>query len=666
MIRRRPRRAWLLAAVILFVPALSAQAADARVAEIERSLRGQPERALQALAPLIPATQGADRVEALMLRGLMLNRLPDAEATEQTAQELDRLAANGDSPLAAAAAGLLRARLLARDGPLERADRLMTESVARLPADAPATMRMSFIEAQARIRQLLGKLEDAVRLHQQAVTLGDGVAPDWHRAEQRSSLAYALFQAQQVERALAVNQDAVALARKAQDPLALSATMTTDGIVLGALGRTVEELNSLRAAIDYARQASARRDEVLAIANLADYYLTHGDPATALSLSREALPLTREVRDHSSESVALANAGLALIALGRHREGTPLVRQALLIEERAGALTSMAEIQREFGVALERAGQLGPAWKALVEHRRLADELFQRQHQQTVLELQESFEADRRQLALSKLQTENALKEAQLLGRDLQQRLWAVSLTAGVLLLAVLAVPLRRMRRSNAALKNTNALLEVAGGHDPLTGLANRRHFQAVMEREGAGAFEGSLLLLDVDHFKRINDVYGHVAGDAVLVELAARLRRALRLEDLTVRWGGEEFLIVVRALPPEQVEALAQRLLATVGNEPVRHGQETIAVTASIGFATFPLRPARLPQPWASAIDLVDTAMYLAKAHGRNRAYGVRSLAAEEGAAAGRQAGALESAWRAGRAELMHLPGPVPLEPVA
>jgi len=355
-----------------------------------------------------------------------------------------------------------------------------------------------------------------------------------------------------------------------------------------------------------------------------------------------------------------------MIALGRHDEGRALVREALVKEESAGALSQMLAIQEELGHALEKAGLLNDAWQALSEHRRLADEVFQRKHQQAVLELQEGFDAERRQRELAELQTENKLKEAQLVQRDLQQRLWAAGVTAGVLLLVVVALLLKRMRHSNAQLQSSNALLKVASERDPLTGLANRRHLLQVMEQsasDGQG-FEGSMLLIDIDHFKRINDQHGHAAGDLVLVETARRLRAALREEDLTVRWGGEEFLVVVRQMPPDEVEALAQRLLAAIGREPVPLGRDAIHVTGSIGFATFPLQPLRRPLAWERAIDLVDTAMYLAKAHGRNRAYGVRALQDDDGAPTTAQPAMLESAWRSGRADLAHLSGPAPVQP--
>ncbi len=645
------------AAALLTCWAAGLAAASARVDDVERSLRAQPEAALRSLAPVLATAQGEERVRALLLQAALLQRMNDTPGQEAVAQALDGLAPA--QPLAAAAAHLVRGNALARQTPMSRADRALSAAVAALPPQTSDDLRLRFVAAQAAVRQSLGRLDEAVALYQQAVQLADRAGPPWRRAELRSMQAYTLFLANQLDSAQALNAEATALAHQAQDLSAQARAANTDAILYSALGRQAEELQASQLAITLSRQAGDRRFEALTTANLADFHIKRGEYGTALALAQQTLPLAREVRDLTSESVALINAGLAHIGLGRAEEGTALIRQALLIEERTSGLPGVADVHRELGHALEKAGRLKEAWAALVEHRRLSDLVFQREHQQAVLELQESLAADRRARELAALETDNRLKAAQLLGRELQQRLWALGLLAGLLLLGVVAVLLRRMRQTNARLHSSNAELKVATERDPLTGLANRRHFQAVMQQTAAAGFEGALLLIDFDHFKRINDQHGHAAGDAVLVEMAQRLRAALREEDLTVRWGGEEFLVVVRQLPAEQVEALAERLLAAIGSRPVAHTLGPVVVTASIGFATFPLPPAREALSWERAIDVVDTALYLAKAHGRNRAYGVRALQADVRAQPGEAGTTLEAAWREGQADLAHLAGP-------
>jgi diguanylate cyclase (GGDEF)-like protein len=600
-----------------------------------------------------------ERAEALLVRGQMLVRLADAEAVEQTAQALEALPGHG-----AAAATLLRAQWQGRHGSAGRADRAAAAATERLPADAPPSLRLRFASVHAKIKEDLGQFGEAVRLSQQGVVLADATGTPWRRAEKRADLAYSLTLARELDAADRWLREAEALALRADDPMALAAVASARGILAGAQGRPAEELRGLSDAITHARRAGAEIDEALGLANLADHFLKRGQPATALALAQTALPLSRHVRDPISESVALTNSGLALIAMGRLDEGLLAVRGSLAIEQRLGSVSAMEMIQDELAHALEHAGHLRLAWEAYAEHRRLADRLQQQQHQQAVIEQQEAFEHEARQREMALLDAERQLRQAELRGRTLQQRLLALA-ALGVLLLGVaLTLLMRRLRRSNRELQHTNQRLQLASECDALTGLANRRRFQRLMAESAAGTpgggLRGALLIVDIDHFKHINDRHGHAAGDAVLVELAARLRAALRDEDLVVRWGGEEFLVAALTLRAPELPALAERLLQAVGGQPVRHGDGGIPVTASIGYAAFPLPPHGEPLAWERAVDLVDTAMYLAKAHGRNRAYGLRALPGALPAAAGRHAAdTLEADWRAGRAQLTPHAGP-------
>ncbi|MBI3368095.1 MAG: GGDEF domain-containing protein, partial [Burkholderiales bacterium] len=259
---------------------------------------------------------------------------------------------------------------------------------------------------------------------------------------------------------------------------------------------------------------------------------------------------------------------------------------------------------------------------------------------------------------------ESRLQETQLANHVLEQRILIAGAAAGGALLLLSGLLLRQLVQQRGALRLRNAQLRSQSEVDPLTGLANRRHLQRVMQRKGATtAFNGALLLLDLDHFKLVNDRHGHAAGDAVLVELARRLRTMLRDLDLVVRWGGEEFLIVAQGLSPQQVQGLAERLLATVGGTPIEVAGTPMTVTVSIGYASFPIEPTRIDMPWERALDLVDTALYLAKAHGRNRAYGVQSLHAQDSTELAEISRGLEAAWAAGRVALTPLSGPTPRE---
>ena len=184
------------------------------------------------------------------------------------------------------------------------------------------------------------------------------------------------------------------------------------------------------------------------------------------------------------------------------------------------------------------------------------------------------------------------------------------------------------------------------------------------------GGFEESLRLIDLDHFKRINDLHGHAAGDKVPVELARRLRAALRDDGLTVHWGGEEFLICMPGVGASQAQAqaqaLAERVLQAVAGKPVPlpgagAGAETAAlrVTVSVGYGAFPRPPASLPLTLERAINLADMALCTAKGQGRNRAIGITAARADEDGALRQIEADFDHAWQEGRLTLQRTPGP-------
>jgi diguanylate cyclase (GGDEF)-like protein len=156
---------------------------------------------------------------------------------------------------------------------------------------------------------------------------------------------------------------------------------------------------------------------------------------------------------------------------------------------------------------------------------------------------------------------------------------------------------------------------------DGLTGLINRRAFVHELKREvERAARQGtatSLLLLDLDHFKAINDTHGHGAGDTVLVAVARTLQRESRIYDLVGRWGGEEFIVALPGTDEDRALIVAERLREAIANLKVTNNLgEVMLLTASIGAAQ--LEPAA--ESLDQLVDRADRAMYRAKVGGRNR----------------------------------------------
>lgn len=157
---------------------------------------------------------------------------------------------------------------------------------------------------------------------------------------------------------------------------------------------------------------------------------------------------------------------------------------------------------------------------------------------------------------------------------------------------------------------------------DELTGVANRRAIIAALERDVAHAVRThaplAVMMIDVDHFKQVNDRWGHPAGDAVLRSVVAVLRQRVRAQDMVGRYGGEEFLVVLPSTDPQGAYQLAQQLCAAVQATPCIWGNESIGVTVSIGVFGGHLQP---QDYWGQLLHTADKALYRAKETGRNRA---------------------------------------------
>ena len=213
----------------------------------------------------------------------------------------------------------------------------------------------------------------------------------------------------------------------------------------------------------------------------------------------------------------------------------------------------------------------------------------------------------------------------------------ALAVAAAALIYLVYRLRIRRLRARSEALERivaarteelrvAYAKIEEASLTDALTGLRNRRYLEQTVDADLAIAAraEGEdliFLLVDLDHFKSVNDSYGHDAGDAVLVQIATILRAYFRTSDTIVRWGGEEFLVVVRFVGRGQGGEFAEKLRHAVESHhfALPDGR-TIDRTCSIGVAAWPFSPGK-PHAlaWQEVVGIADAALYLVKEGGRN-----------------------------------------------
>ena len=196
----------------------------------------------------------------------------------------------------------------------------------------------------------------------------------------------------------------------------------------------------------------------------------------------------------------------------------------------------------------------------------------------------------------------------------------AITVIDGRVMLTGAVRDISEQRRAEDERAEALRRLEWLSSVDSLTELFNRRHFSEVLRARLAGSAAGAAIaLVDVDHFKRINDGHGHQIGDIVLCEIARRLKDATRPCDVTSRWGGEEFCVLLDEIADEsELEALVERLRAAVSAAPIPISEhESVEVTISIGA----VRPSPACHTPEQLLASADAALYAAKRGGRNQA---------------------------------------------
>lgn len=178
------------------------------------------------------------------------------------------------------------------------------------------------------------------------------------------------------------------------------------------------------------------------------------------------------------------------------------------------------------------------------------------------------------------------------------------------------------LQRENLDLVMKNRILSEISNRDALTGLYNRWYVMEKIDSEMNRALRHgspiSVLMLDIDHFKRINDSYGHPVGDQVLKSVGQVLRDSCRVYDVPGRYGGEEFCIVLPETQIGNTTAVAERIRSRLATTPLSVGDASIVVTASIGIAGMDSNEGVLSA--TTLVERADRALYSAKHHGRNR----------------------------------------------
>ncbi|HYN84621.1 MAG TPA: diguanylate cyclase [Pyrinomonadaceae bacterium] len=413
------------------------------------------------------------------------------------------------------------------------------------------------------------------------------------------------------------------------------------GHVYLRLGERDKALEHFRRALEVKREIGDRQNEGHVLLNLGQVYEEACETEAARRYYFESLERARAAGDRQAEAVCLARLGHLFKSLGEHTAALDFYRDSLRVTEEIGIRYYEAETRVEMGEALTALGQTQGALEHLTRALALSQELDSsevtfRAHRA----LSEAYELGGELLRALAHYKEFHHRRERVFGEDTAKRVKHVTIRAEVeraereaeiyrlrnveLVEAYRALKVADEQKTAflEQLRRQAEELERQTKEDALTGLANRRHFDAQLAHEFARGRrfgrEFTVVMADLDDFKRVNDEFSHAVGDEVLRRVAAVLRENCRRVDVVARYGGEEFAVLLVETPPARARAMCEKLCAAVRAYDWRQVHPRLSrVTMSAGLAGV----GDAPTPEA-VVAAADAKLYEAKRAGKDRVY--------------------------------------------
>jgi diguanylate cyclase (GGDEF)-like protein len=591
------------------------------------------------------------RIESLVARAEALHATSPAEAERLIGEALAIPRTAGDD--AARAHALLRKCWWGADpkANLERAN----EGLALVARAVHTTRHAQLLSCRGNALDYLGRNDEAARDYADAI----------HEAEQahdQQTVVDALLQLGYLEYGRGDLNDALIHLQRAY---AVAMATHNDAGARGALDYIAHVYADLSVAqydkaIEYYRQLlthyEGRGDRALiadALFNIGSTYDRKGDLNAALAWYRRALAAEESLGRRGEAAYVKRSIGITLAKIGRPDEALPLLDDALRTFIDLRDDDRIAEVRQSRGIAYRKVGRLDPAivdlsrsadffrtagnkrfleksmdelaqayaaahrwedaFRARNEDAALQRELATKLREEHTSRLRVQFDTEKKEQDNRALQRENDLRARSLAAMTRVQRLQKIILgLGGFIILGLIFFIIREVRIAQR--------MRITALTDELTRLPNRRRIVAegdvLVHRAVQEGATFSIIAFDIDHFKRVNDTWGHAAGDIVLQRIAHACRHAVRPSDNVGRTGGEEFTVLLPATKMDEALKVAERLRAAVAAIDVRDIDPDLTVTISLGVAEWTQSDTTL----AKLAGRADAVLYRAKEHGRNR----------------------------------------------
>jgi len=567
---------------------------------------------LERLRALLPAD---DTARDVRFRSVYCGSLrwKDAEEGLAYADEALRRARDARDVASEARAMLCRAAYLMLTSGSKRGLPEVDKVVALLQDTQEQQLLAESLETRGDIQSLLGEQAKAMLDFQRARAAYRGAGIDREVEPLMLSMAVAYRRMGDWPQAERYFRQAVARMEERRDWEGMATNLIQLGFLHGESGSPDKAQAAFRQAIEVAGKLQNRYSLNAARLGLAEVQIALGDPNAALASLELARAGFAAEQDHASDDMLLLLTGQALARQGQHIGAMERYRQALPLIERNGNERYLAMLYKAQAASEEALGWTAPALADYKRYNELQMKLQGKMRLEQGRLLEYEYEIRRREFENRQLRAQAEARQQQLAAGERVRQWQAAVLALGALLVGILGwLAWRQWKKSRA--------MHTLAMQDPLTGAASRIGIEDEAARALAQARDDgkplSLLMLDLDHFKSVNDRYGHAAGDTVLRAAVEAWEGQLRGRDPLGRVGGEEFVVVCPDTTEEQARAVAGRLLEATRGLRFPKIDPELRVSVSIGIAQ-----CRRDEGRDSLLDRADAALYRAKQRGRDRA---------------------------------------------
>ncbi|MEL7311317.1 MAG: diguanylate cyclase [Pseudomonadota bacterium] len=507
------------------------------------------------------------------------------------------------------------------------------------------------------IYRFLGQLEQSLEWHQRSMAIARQIGDTSGVADGLFNVASIHESLGEYPEALRYYEDALELDRASGSPRNIAYSHVRLGMVLIEVGELAAARSNVETAILLFESIDTPRDYQWSLATLARIESLENNAEDARARLRDIL---RKCETEDWPVLAnrtrqwLAEIELALGSYGSALEHIEAALQDAISQRSMQRVLWLHDLEVQ---VLEAAGRPNEALDAMRRRISVSRELSDGMRTSVLAAMQGEVEFERQAIALELAQKDRELATLALERESTRQRTWIVSLLVGFVLLFMLysrrmahqtnlrlaeevASKTQALRERNAELTDAYDAVDQASLTDSLTGLSNRRFLERHIdsdiarsvrlwrERQLRSEFATNeaadlvFILIDIDHFKKVNDVHGHDAGDAVLKAVGAALKQCSRQEDYAIRWGGEEFLVVARFVDRLNAPFIAETIREEIEGCPtILENGEVLRCTCSIGFAALPFDGQNVERfSWQDVVSIADHALYASKQAGRNR----------------------------------------------